>query len=279
MATTTAHRFDTDTAVVPQGDAVYTAQCSLDWGVPMGGPNGGYFAAILARAVLAEVVEPERRLRSFSVQFLRRPAFGIPLRIAVTVERVGRTMSNLTFRAEQEGKPLALGMVIVALDQTVALDYATPPPALPSPDDVAALPVQPHMPPIASRYLCKPCLGPAIFSGADEALTGGWIRLTEPRPFDTLAAIAYLDAWLPAPFTLVDGPVVIAPTLDYTVHVRAPLPVADLDPEAFLMLRMASTTSAQGMFEEDCEIWSPDGVLLAQSRQLALLAPLKLPAA
>ena len=273
MATTTEHRFDADTAVVPLGDGIYAATCSSDWGVPMGGPNGGYFAAILARAVLAEVDDPERRPRSLSVQFLRRPAYDVELRIAVAVERVGRTMTNVTVRAEQEGRLLAIGMAIAALDQTVALDYTTPAPVLPPPDDVPTLPVHPRMPPIASRYLCKPCLGPAMFSGGDEALTGGWIRLVDPRPFDALAAVAYLDAWLPAPFTMVASPL-IAPTLDYTVHLRAPLPVPELDPAAFLMLRMGSTTSASGMFEEDCEIWSPDGVLLAQSRQLALLAPL-----
>ena len=49
MAAGVAHRFDADTAVTPLGGGVYTAVCSPDWAVPMGGPNGGYVAAILAR--------------------------------------------------------------------------------------------------------------------------------------------------------------------------------------------------------------------------------------
>ena len=42
---------------------------------------------------------------------------------------------------------------------------------------------------------------------------------------------------------------------------------------------MSASTSAQGFFEGDCEIWSPDGVLLGQARQLALLAPFTPPTA
>jgi hypothetical protein len=40
-----------------------------------------------------------------------------------------------------------------------------------------------------------------------------------------------------------------------------------------VLARFASRTSHGGFFEEDGEIWAPDGTLLAQSRQLALLLP------
>ena len=73
---------------------------------------------------------------------------------------------------------------------------------------------------------------------------------------------------LPAP----DAPSA-APTIDLTVHFRAPEAVLALDPGAPVLARFTSSTSAGGFFEEDGAMWSPDGTLLAQSRQLALLFP------
>ena len=57
-----------------------------------------------------------------------------------------------------------------------------------------------------------------------------------------------------------------APTIDLTVHFRAPLPLDDT---------CCSAASAElvrdGFFDEDGELWAPDGTLVAQSRQLGLL--------
>ena len=62
-----------------------------------------------------------------------------------------------------------------------------------------------------------------------------------------------------------------APTIDLTVHFRARLAVGRRAPR--LLARFAIRTRAEGFFEEDGELWAPDGTLLAQSRQLALLLP------
>ena len=59
-----------------------------------------------------------------------------------------------------------------------------------------------------------------------------------------------------------------APTIDLTVHIRAPLPVTGP-----LLARFTSRLASDGFFEEDGELWAPDGTLVAQSRQLALLLP------
>ena len=55
-------------------------------------------------------------------------------------------------------------------------------------------------------------------------------------------------------------------TVDLTVHVRS-LPPEGYDDWCFVRFR--SVVSADGFCEEDGEVWSRDGQLLAQSRQLA----------
>jgi hypothetical protein len=52
------------------------------------------------------------------------------------------------------------------------------------------------------------------------------------------------------------------------VHVRATLPVPGP-----LLARFSSQLARDGYFEETGELWTADGTLVAQSRQLALLLP------
>ena len=264
----TATSFAAATAVRPAGDGRYDAHCDTAWSAPRG-PNGGYLAAIVLRALEAEAGDAERRPRSLTCHYLRPPADG-PVRVEVAVERAGRSVTALSARLFQEGRLCVVALGALARDLPAAAGYAAPPPAAPPPDAVDPWPAFDGAPPIAHRIEMRPVFGGIPFSGAAEAVGGGWLRLAAPEPADAPALAFFADAWLPAPFARLEAPVA-APTLDLTVHFRAPDAVAALPPGAAVLARFASTTAADGFFEEDGQLWAPDGTLLAQSRQLALL--------
>ncbi len=79
-----------------------------------------------------------------------------------------------------------------------------------------------------------------------------------------------MDAWLPAAWFRLTAPVP-APTVELTIHFRAPVVGLALDASQPLLVRFGSQTAHDGLFEEDGEVWTPDGVLLAHSRQIALM--------
>jgi acyl-CoA thioesterase len=60
------------------------------------------------------------------------------------------------------------------------------------------------------------------------------------------------------------------PTIDLTIHFRAPVPT-DAKPDDFYLGVFRSRTLRDGFAEEDAEIWTRGGLLLAQSRQLVML--------
>lgn len=266
-----AQPFTEATAVTALGDGRYAALVNGEWATPRG-PNGGFLAALVLRAMLAELRDDAKHPRSLTCHFLRAPAVGA-VEVVVATEREGRAVATLSARLVQDGETcvLAIGAFGVTLD--TALDYADlPMPDVPAWDAAEAVPDHPDLPPIARRMEVRPVLGPAPFSEADRAVLGGWLRTREATPADAVAICQYTDAWVPAPFARLAGPVG-APTIDLTVHFRRPLPHAGTDPLAPVLLHVGSTTSADGYFEEDTAIWAADGTLLAQSRQLALLRP------
>jgi acyl-CoA thioesterase len=271
VTATGATEFDRATAVAALGDGAWAAECDGGWFAGRG-PNGGYLAAMVLRAMAAELADPAREPRSLTCHFLRPPAVG-PVRIEVTVERAGRAMSTVTARLLQDGRLCVIALAAFGTEVPAPAAYTTPAPEVPAPDDVAPADNTSSGLSIVSRFEARPALGAPMFAGADEAVTGGWLRFTEPRGTDAAALAMYADAWFPTPWVRLREPVA-APTIDLTVHFRAPRAAAALAPGEPVLAVFRSTTAADGFFEEDGEVWTPDGVLLAQSRQLALLNPL-----
>jgi len=261
-------RFTADTSVTPLGSSAFEATVRRRWWVGRG-PNGGYLAALMLRALTETVGDSARAPRSLTVHFLAVPEEG-PVRIECAVERKGRSLSTLSARMLQGERVMALGLAAFSAPWP-GTEYAdTPMPDVRAPEDLGRVEAGAGLPEFVANFDMRFAIGPRPFSGAGPALTGGWLRLAEPEPVDPVAVTAYMDAWVPAVFAYTSAPVG-APTIDFTVHFRAALPRPDAAPEDFHLARFSSSVAAEGFWEEDGELWSRNGTLLAQSRQLALV--------
>jgi acyl-CoA thioesterase len=257
-------KLERDTTVTPLTRGRYGAAIDRGWWVERG-PNGGYIAALLVRAMSTEVADPARRLRSVTVHYLRPPAEG-PAEIDVVIERTGATLSTVTARLVQGHRLIALAMAAFATNRTGPGFHDAPPPKVPPPDTLAAPPPAPFPMPIRDRFDQRHFIGSGYGVRGDEALTGGWLRLAEGGAVDEHALVAMSDAWFPAVFARLELPVGV-PTVDLTVHIRNEPP----EGTEWVLVRFRTRVSAEGFLEEDGELWHPDGSLLAQSRQLAVL--------
>jgi acyl-CoA thioesterase len=185
------------------------------------------------------------------------------------VERVGRSLTTASARLEQDGKLVALGVAAFSSPWESPFFSEAPMPPVEPPG--ARVPTAGTLsgakaPPFMGRLTMQTRFGEPAFSGADRAETGGWLGLVEERPIDALSVLVLADAWYPAPWPRLRE-LAPAPTIELTVLFRAPLPL----PDSLLLGRFRTRLLRDGFFDEDGELWAPDGTLVAQSRQLALL--------
>jgi acyl-CoA thioesterase len=237
------------------------------------GPNGGTIAAMIVRALTETVGDNVRLPRSLTIHYTAAPQEG-PLRIATKVERAGRSLSTVTARVEQGERLVAIAIAAFSAAREGAVDFAhLQMPDVPRPEEIEQFEHGDQYPPFMDNWDFRWAAGAPLWSGADEALVGGWVRLVEPQEWDYPLITQLSDVWFPAVFPMLDGPNPV-PTVDLTIHFRAELPLAALQAGDFALVRFWTRVSTHGFIEEDGEIWAPDGTLIAQSRQLALLQAL-----
>lgn len=260
--------FEEQTAVAAAGPGIYAGTVHPGWWV-VRGPHGGYLAALILRALTAELDDPSRPPRSFTTHFAAAPAEG-PIRVAVTAERAGRSMTTLSARATQGDKLVALSLAAFSSPRA-GFDFDDAPiPEAGEPGNGMPVPIEgDDIPPFLGNFDMRWLFGGAPFSGSEEAVVGGWFRLKDAGIADAAAVACLLDAWAPAVFPRADR-LVVCPTIDLTIHFRSAFPLDGAAPGDFLLGRFTSVLSRDGFFEEDGSLWSADGRLVAQSRQLAL---------
>lgn len=257
--------FDRATALTPVSEGRFEGLISEDFWVQVG-PNGGYLTAIALRGALSCVPEPSRLPRSIHARFLSPPR-AQSFELQADVVRRGRAMTTVAVRMQQEGKTFleASACFSEPFSPIQFQDRRMP--------DVVALEAGeplPKMIPLNHRYDLVRAIGGPLRTNP-EARFGGYIRFADPRQVDALALAALWDAWPPAVFARAmeqrfRGAV---PTVEVSCFLRAPARVVPAGEH--LVIQVQSTSASDGFVEEDAELWSQDGTLLAQSRQIALL--------
>lgn len=274
--------FDADTAVLlehgSESQSTFAAEVSPDWRAGRG-PHGGYLAAMLLRALVETVADPARSPRSLTIHYPRAPEPG-PVSIHTRVEREGRSLSTLSARMEQDGRLIALVLSAfsVAWSAPELSDLKMPNVPAPDPGREAGTLEKFGAPAFTRHLVMQPRIGGRPFAASEQPMEiGGWLGLAEPRTIDALSLAFFSDALFPPPFVRLRADQrVVAPTIDLTIHFRTTMPRSpDPDPDELCLARFRTRLAHEGFFDESGVIWAQDGTVLAQSRQLALLMPVR----
>ena len=150
-------RFERDTAVARQDETTFHANLDTGWWV-MRGPNGGYLAAIVLRALTAAVDDPLRAPRSVTVHYTS-PLEAGELTVTTAIERVGRSLTSCSARLTQGGRLVALAIAAFSAPRPGPEFCDLHPPDVPLPEALDRLEVPPEAPAIASRWDTRWAIG------------------------------------------------------------------------------------------------------------------------
>lgn len=261
------HHFAFDVATHVESDG--STQIHDGWDI-YGNANGGYLMALAAQHMRAVSGRPDPI--SVTAHYLAPGSAG-PATVDAELVKAGRRFATVSARLSAGGRPvlqLVGAFGDLAANDSHTFEYVTEtPPDLPPFDEcpsrsAEAAAFQPALMSKLDMRMHPDHLGWVHGQRNGVAEMAGWFAFADGRPIDTLALLLACDAFPPNVFHL-DIPGGWAPTVEFTVHVRAiPAPGP-------LRCIFRSQFVTGGFMNSDGEVWDSTDRLVAQSRQLGLL--------
>jgi acyl-CoA thioesterase len=255
------------TALTAIGRSRYQAVLPEDW-VALQGVHGGFVAALAVRAVQAALDDPTRTLRAATFGLLRglRPELAT---FHIEEIRVGRALATYHVTVTQDDGPpsmVARCHLSPPWDGTTFSDLR--PPTLTPPADAVRLTTPNH---VGHVHHLPTMVHPntTMFAGAPHARWLAWTRPTEPDHIDSAWLTMLGDYFPPAVSVRNTGPS-RAVTIEYGIQIHTSAPTVPLAPDEDLTCEMHTTHAAEGFAIEDGTIWTPQGTLVATTRQTRL---------
>src|SRR3954452_2159516 len=101
-------KFERDTSVREIDAGIFEGHVNRDWWIVFG-PNGGFLAAMLVKAMAAAVDDHTRTPGPLTIHYAPAPAEG-RVRIGPAIERAGRWLTTVSARMEQGERLIALAI-------------------------------------------------------------------------------------------------------------------------------------------------------------------------
>ena len=262
-------QFDRDTSpeVVEGG---FSIRLSERW-MGVGGIHGGYLAAILLRTITTSIADASHEAVTLDVQYFAPARPGEAL-LATHRERIGRSVAIVSARLLQGSREIALAVACFTRPREEHLNFCDVP--LPLETGPESVPVIGRdalgLAPWAENFEMRPCLGGIPFGSSLTALSGGWIRLLEDRPIDTVLLAALPDAWMPSIRTRLNRPYGPDSTIKIGMHFSGLSSMNPADRNGFCFLQSQALIAQSGYWQEDATVWTRSGLVVVRSRQVAI---------
>lgn len=235
---------------------------------------GGYVNALALQACALEMGDPGREPRTLTVHFLRRFPVG-EMRVETNIERAGASVTVVSARIFC-GDTLCGFATTTFARQRESLDFIDleMPPVPPGAEFDPSAPLSGDLPfpfrdnlrmwdvydGVLTGQASSPSNPPSPLSHS-----GGWALPAGEERIDERFLVAVADGFTPVFYRKLSAPM-MAGTMEFTAYFRSsPSRIAVGEP---VLAVLTTAASLHGYVEEDCNIWSPQGELLLQSRQL-----------
>lgn len=259
--------FTADSQVERVHPGRYRVALPEEWDIA-GKANGGFMLALAARAMAAEAGRPHPV--TITAHFLAPGQPGLA-EVQTQLVKRGKRFSILSATMSAAQTPLlqvlgTFGDPGEAASEFCIIDGA--PPALPEPDACVRYDGPPGLPTMYRNLDLRLHPEDAALAGGKPSgrmRVRGWLRFPGDAVPDVMSLLVAVDAFPPTVFNADQLSLAWVPTIELTAHLRArPAP-------GWLRAVFTSRFLTGGFVEEDGEIWDESGVLVAQSRQLALV--------
>lgn len=227
---------------------------------------GGITAGFLYHALL-QVVDKDRSLRTFHINFAGPVSFDTPFELVVEKLRCGRNMSQYLATLQQNSNVCACVQACFAVNRDSKINVdKLPSHSMKLPGKAKFIPQIPKVTPRFFRhYEIAIDEGQIPFSWSKHSHYHGWMRFKEAvDEFNYAHLISLIDAWPPAIIQQLKLPVPVS-TVSWDIEIMQPLQPSSGNP--WFAYQVDTKLASGGYTHTEATIWDDNNRVIALSRQ------------